>query len=388
MWALLFTLLSLVYTLQAIRVAFRLAHTWHDFWDDRFTPEEQQLAQQVGFFLIIPFGVLLHEFGHAVATWMVGGQVAKLRWFLFWGYVEPVGTFTPAQQWWIALSGNLVSVLFGFALLAPGYRGRGWRRVIRYLLLETGYFQTMYALVGYPLLSFIGFVGDWVVIYDFKHTPVLSALTALVHLAVLLAVWAWWNSPRMKELRFLLAHGDGEEWQQLRRAVREHPLDVDAYLAMADYYAQRGDLSLAEGLLHKAIDRVGKQARVALRLGRYALAQGNTPLSLQWLSEAVNSGELPPSEAGEAHALLGIALVQEGRSQEALDMFAHVPPQLLQNPTVLYWRGVARRNVGDTQEALADLQALVRQAPDNSLARQAQAIVQELRSSEDETSTR
>src|SRR5688572_25246786 len=63
--------------------------------------------------LLIPIGVLLHELGHALATWQVGGQVREFQWRVFWGYIVPEGSFSPTEDWWISLSGNLVSVALG-----------------------------------------------------------------------------------------------------------------------------------------------------------------------------------------------------------------------------------------------------------------------------------
>lgn len=382
MWGLLFTLISLVYTVQAVRVAYTLVRTWRQFWDDNFTPEEQRLAQQVGFFLIIPFGVLLHEFGHAVATWMVGGQVAKLRWFLFWGYVVPVGHFTPAQDWWIALSGNLVSVLFGFALLALGYWGRGWRRVLRYVLLDTGYFQTMYALVGYPLLSFIGFVGDWVIIYDFKRTPTLSALTGIVHLVVLLAVWAWWRSPRVRYLRYTLVTGKGNDVQALQQRIASQPDDVQAYVELAETFLAHGEDSLAEQTVQEAVRRGLTHPLLDLVLGRTALARGNVVRAIEAFHQALEGG-LPAEREAEAWATLGTLLVHEGKHREALEAFSHVSGPLANSPNVLYYRALARRAVGDTLGAVEDLrrvQALILD-PGNSLVQKAGMLLDELEKS-------
>lgn len=190
-WMLISALFTIVYIFRAARVLYILIREWSSFWKPPLTPYKRRLAQEAGFFLIIPLGVLLHEVGHAVATWMVGGRVVRFRWYLFWGYVVPVGHFTPAQDWWIALSGNLVSVLFGWMLLWLGSRVSRRKEVLRYLLLTTGEFQVYYALIGYPLLSFAGLVGDWIIIYRFSVTPVLSALTALFHIGALLLTRRW-----------------------------------------------------------------------------------------------------------------------------------------------------------------------------------------------------
>lgn len=191
--ALLFDLVALLYGLQTIRVIVTLARRWAAFWDTLFTPEDARLAQEIGFFVFIPVGVFLHEVGHWVAARQAGAWHIEFHYRLFWGYVAYVGEMSPTEVWWIALSGNLVSVLFGVGLLLAGYYGRFCPFPARYTLLYGGRVQTVYALVGYPLLSFAGFEGDWQTIYAFQRTPVLSTLTLLVHIALLIGGITWWR---------------------------------------------------------------------------------------------------------------------------------------------------------------------------------------------------
>lgn len=373
-----FDLLSLVYGLQSVRVVITLVRTWRSFWDHELTPADRQLVPQVSFFLIIPLGVLLHEFGHAIATRMVGGEVLKFQWRLFWGYVVPAGDFTSAQDWWISLSGNLISVLFGLVLVAGGYFGRGLRRPLRYLLLDAGRFQTLYALVGYPLLSFIGFMGDWVSIYDFGRTPMLSTLTAIVHLAVLGGFWSWWRSAAVQERVFALAHNAEGVLARFRRAIAAAPEQVETHLALAEYFVGHGAVDLAEATLRKALRQCGEDGRVYLALGRCALLRGRHPPALEFLQRGLEVGVRDPRDEVQLWANLGIALVNEGRSREALDAFARVGRELTDDPVVRYWRGVARRNVGDVEAARADFEALTRVLPaDHPLAGRARGYLEE-----------
>ena len=198
MLPLLFDLFALLYAIQSVRTVIALVRHWHAFWDPLFTPQDARLAQEVGFFLIIPIGVFLHEVGHYVAAQMVGARVLGFHYRLFWGYVSYEGYLTPLADWWIALSGNLVSVLFGLALLAAGYWGRRWRLPLRYTLLYAGQIESAFALIAYPLFSFSGvFEGDWVTIYNFNTTPVVSTLTLLVHLGLVLTLLTWWREKRL-----------------------------------------------------------------------------------------------------------------------------------------------------------------------------------------------
>src|SRR5438445_811720 len=100
-----------------VATLYMLVRRWSQFWREPLDANSRQLAVQVAFFLIVPVGVLLHEAGHAVATWSVGGHVVQFSWRVYWGFVVPEGRFTAADVWWIALSGNLVSIFFGLAML-------------------------------------------------------------------------------------------------------------------------------------------------------------------------------------------------------------------------------------------------------------------------------
>ena len=362
MWPTLFDLFSLLYAVLGIRTLVQLIRQWRAFWDDTLTPEEQRLAQSVGFFFIIPLGVLLHEYGHLVATRMVGGRVVEFQWRLFWGYVVPVGDFSPAQDWWIALSGNLVSVLFGLVLLATGYWGRRFHHTLRYLLLQTGYFQVMYALVGYPVLSLLGFVGDWIVIYDFRATPVLSAATAVVHLIILVGVWKWWKSRPVQLCLYRLTKGgrEDEELAALERAVEERPDDVLAYVQLADAYAERSAWNLVEQTVREALRKGLEHPHLYMLLGYRWLGKGRLNKGREAFQRALDLGA-SRDEADSAWLNLGIVLVNEGKYREALYALNQVRGSVRETRMYLYLCGLAKRNLGDREGAIADLEAALQQ---------------------------
>ncbi len=190
----LFNLLSLLYGIQTIRVLITLKRRWTSFWDPTFTPADWRLAQELGVFVFIPIGVFWHEVGHWWAARQAGLTNVEFHYRLFWGYVAYAGTVPPLTEWWIALAGNIVSVAFGFALALWGYYGRTLPLPARYTLLYAGQVQTIYALVGYPLLSFAGFEGDWVTIYAFDRTPWLSTIALIGHLVLLFGSLTWWRT--------------------------------------------------------------------------------------------------------------------------------------------------------------------------------------------------
>lgn len=181
-----FDIISVFYCILAVGVVRRLIKNRESFWDDYITPQDRRLVTEVSFFIFIPIGVLLHELGHALATWHFGGTVVDFEWRIFWGYIIPEGVFTPVQRWWISLSGNLVSVLIG---IIPLFIVKTVRKpVIREILLYFAKIEIIYSLIFYPAFSFVGYMGDWVRIYNFSIKP-YAQITLAVHIVLLLLLW-------------------------------------------------------------------------------------------------------------------------------------------------------------------------------------------------------
>ena len=101
-----------------------------------------------------------------------GGQVAEFHYRAFWGYVVPIGSFTAAQSWFIAIAGTLASLAFG--LFVWWVFRRASSSTLRYFGLRAFRFQVYFSLIYYPLFTLLGFDGDWRTIYDFSATPLLS----------------------------------------------------------------------------------------------------------------------------------------------------------------------------------------------------------------------
>jgi len=181
-----FDLISIFYCIIAIGVIRRLIKNWKAFWDDIVTPLDKRLVTEVAFFILIPIGVLLHELGHAVATWQFGGTVVDFEWRIFWGYIISQGDFTTVQRWWISFSGNLVSILIGIIPLF--FISRVRKPIIKELLLYFARLELVFSLIVYPLFSFVGFGGDWVRIYNFSVNP-YAQITLALHILILLILW-------------------------------------------------------------------------------------------------------------------------------------------------------------------------------------------------------
>ena len=197
-----FTPLSLIYLFGAGYTVFQMAKGWRQLRSGRLTPANRRLASGIAFFLLVPVGVLLHEWGHMLAAWSTGGTVLGLHYFLYWGYVEYIPSSPdPLQAWWVSLAGNLVTYLLGVACLATALLWRGLAPVLRSILLILGILELAQTLIFYPLLSLDpGFSGDWDTIYSFD-APVASTLTLVVHIASLVGmVWLFRKNETVSEL--------------------------------------------------------------------------------------------------------------------------------------------------------------------------------------------
>lgn len=178
-------LISIFYVLISIRVVRDIIRNRNSLMDDYVSTSDRRIVTQAAFFFLIPLGVLLHELGHAIATWNFGGKVAEFEWRIFWGYILPEGNFTPVQRWWISFSGNLVSIMLG--LIPIPFIKLIKKPIFRELTSSFVKLELVYSLICYPLFSFVA-VGDWVRIYDFNISP-YAQLTLALHLILLAILW-------------------------------------------------------------------------------------------------------------------------------------------------------------------------------------------------------
>ena len=170
---------------------------WGAFWDDSVTAYDEFLVQRLAMFILIPVGVFFHELGHTLATWQVGGQVREFQWRIFWGYIVPVGNFSASDSWWISLSGNVVSITIGLLAIPAIFFVK--KQIIKELLYVFAIVEIVYALVVYPIWSFVTQRGDWIKIYDFSVKP-YAQLTLLVHLTLVFGLWY------LRRSRWILDH--------------------------------------------------------------------------------------------------------------------------------------------------------------------------------------
>jgi hypothetical protein len=365
-----FGLVDVIFGLAALLTVVAVVRSWSSFWDSDLTATDKRLATQAAIFLVPPIVVLIHELGHVAAVLAVGARVLDFHYGLFEGSVAVGGVLTPAQDWFVAVAGNVAGAGVGLAMAVVGVRGLRLRPALRYVLLLGGVLQVAWALIGYPLLSLSSNWGDWIVVYDFHATPVISAATLAVHVGALCVLWRWWRGSVRRTL-FAVGSGAGDELARLQQAVAARPDDADGWLQLANLYARHGDLGLARSTLaDAAAGPAGSSPRVHLARARLAVVER------QWTSAVVAADEglrtAGPGDADVAQRLWanqGLALASMERPANALAAFGHLEPPVVDDARVRYGRGLARLGAGDTAGGRADLEAVVGALPDGNLLR-------------------
>ncbi|MBE9078199.1 M50 family metallopeptidase [Romeria aff. gracilis LEGE 07310] len=254
-------LTALIAGLICVQTLWQLSQNWSKFWDDPVTPEDQQLAQRLAIFALVPIGVLLHEIGHCLATWQVGGTVIAFQWRFYWGYIIPSGSFSPVEQWWIAFSGNLVSILLG--LVAIPFIPLVRKRIVGELLYFFALVELIYALIGYPLLSLSIRGGDWVQIYNFDVQP-YATITLIGHVGLLWGLWQLYHSRRAIRWRLDRNASTLDEWEMLEANAAEHPNQLQPQLELAYFLIQHSEMREARQVSRKIYRLAPEDERVKI----------------------------------------------------------------------------------------------------------------------------
>ena len=333
-------LVSLLYGACAVVTIVVLVRRGRQYWRGNLGPADTNLAWAAGFFLCIPIGVFLHELGHAVATWSVGGEVAQLSWRVYWGFVVPVGAFTALEAWWISLSGNLVSVLVGVVLLWIAARDWHLRPAVGYLLFAAGELQVIWALIGYPLLTAGGYgvygSSDWRTIYDFSATPVASGATLLVHIGLVAGLilgrhWLAWTA-------WQIAHGNLAQVSRLRTAIVEDPTDIAARRRLTELLLEAHQHRKAAEVAAAGLQACGEDPYLYAALAVALIRQERFHEALGPLRRADEIFHKSREVRQWVRSSLGIALTATGHTAEALDVFASLDEAAAADPAVRVWR--------------------------------------------------
>ncbi len=388
----LFDLLSVFYVFIGIRAIATLIRQRRAFTDDELTAFDRRLASELAFFVFVPIGVFLHELGHAAATYQVGGTIDWLNggfhYALFWGYVIPRGDFSLVQEWWIALSGNLVSIVYGLLPLAllPLTR-KAW---IKYTILSFVRIQLGWSLIGYPLITLTGIDSDWRTIYS-TRTLYLSAAVFVVHVSLVAGLWLLNRSRRVKRWEVSLYAGAGARLDALDAAVDTHfdkksrsvglgdhpvsPAALEALVARGNFYASNDHFDLALGDYRAALQADPQNVRAQFNIGHLLLIRKNYAAAEKHF-RAVLHAENDPEIGGRAHYGLGVCLYHRGKMAEAIQEFDQAILRVPEAPQFYYWRGLARRVRHEDQAAREDFRraAVLAGESNPELAQEARAM--------------
>ncbi len=192
-----FSSLTIIYMFAGAFTLYQVVKSWRGFRAGALTAHNRQLSGGVAFFLLVPIGVLLHEFGHMLAAWSTHSQVLGLHYFFYWGYVEYIpSSNSPLLDWYVALAGNFVSYVLGIACLAVAATWSSLRPALRFTIMQLGVLELIQTLIFYPLISIAdpNFHGDWDSIYSFQ-APIASWATLVVHIVSLVGfvLFMRWN---------------------------------------------------------------------------------------------------------------------------------------------------------------------------------------------------
>lgn len=368
-----FNLLSLFYLFRAAQVVMEVWRKWDTLWQEPLTRQKWGLANRASFFISVPPAVLLHEFGHALAVWLFGGQVVQFAYRVFWGFVVPAGTFTAAEDWFISLAGTLGNLFFGVVVWLLLRRSRS--STMRYFGLQTFHFQLYFAFVYYPIFTPLLGVGDWFTIYNFEATPILSGITAVFHVAILLGFWQAWRQGWFE----LPTHETVEAQQQFAQRAAQaqaNPQDLQAQLLYAAGLRRGLATRKAQWLLQRLAADFPDAGAVWIQLaalGRRADGAVTKQGAMQ-AEKALALGLPRPESRLFAHLLLGQYALALEKTETAVSHLTHAiaeanqlppsPGQQQQLAELHCLRAQAHRRLEQFEAGLADVETAVSNTPD------------------------
>ncbi len=265
-----FGILSLIYIVIGFQVVYQLVRSWRPTWDTHFTQQDRALVDKAAFFVLVPVSVALHELGHAVAIWSMGGEVVDFGFYGFAGYVSYYpGLFTDVQQTLIAAAGSFVNLVlcllaFGVALLwKPPLRSS-----VNELLLQFAFLSGINAFVVYPLLDLAsGLNGDWKQMYA-SGVPWLTGVIIAVQVGAL--AFGYWLATDRRPKALMAA-----------RTAVPHGFERGTFGGIQPGKVDPITLTPVERTLQDATDRVasGWPQPVRQTMQRF---DGGTAIVLEW----------------------------------------------------------------------------------------------------------
>lgn len=265
-----FILISLFYAVIGIRVVVQIVQRRREIFDTNFTPFDRSMVDQAAFFILVPISVALHEFGHAVTIWLLGGQVVDFGFYGFAGFVSFYpGEFTASQRILIAAAGSIVNlVLILIALAVVFLKKPPLRAPYNELLLQFAFISGINAFIFYPILDVVSnFNGDWRQMYD-GGVPTLSIAIGVIHIGIIGGGFLLSRNPRVKARTAILTDVPPGFERGMLGGTQPSKLDVST-------------LSPAERTLREAAERVsgGWDTKVETGVQRF---NGGSAVTLAW----------------------------------------------------------------------------------------------------------
>lgn len=212
-----------------------------EIFDDNLTVSDRQVLKSMTACMLVPLAVLLHECGHMLAIYWAGGAVKELQYGVYWGFVIPIGTFTPFQDLVIDAAGSAMDLLIALIALIVALVARS--PAIVALGVYTSMYQIFSSFLGYPLASGTGIFksstgsnGDWLNMYTSPLREYVAVIV-LVQICVL-ALFFWFSNGSKPRLWYNCKTRPKwcKEYRAALKRAQEEPNEVN-YLTLAwSYY--------------------------------------------------------------------------------------------------------------------------------------------------------
>ncbi len=375
----LFNIISLFYVFKGLQIAIKVGREFSSLRQEPLTPAKKNLAESASFFLAVPPAVALHEFFHALATWAFDGKIVDFGYGVFWGYVVPVGDFSAGQDWFISLAGTLGNLVFGAGLWFILRSNRS--STFRYFGLRAFRFQIYFALLYYPILSiFIPNGADWRVIYDFRATPILCGITAVIHLPILYLFWKADRNGRFEQPAFSTIEAQ-KQFEYVEQTAVSSPSNIEIQHQYIDILRRSGMNNKAEQQAKQLLQEHPNDSIAHLQLALLLRDKnrGINKESYTHAQKALTEG-ITPKQAKFAHLLVGQYYLTVNKAEEtisemdkALALAEKVESSPSERAALLLLRSKAHRHHNQLMQAQQDIEtvtAIAQQLGDNKLLSQ------------------
>ena len=380
----LFYALSLMQAYRALKLAGLLRREWDSIKQEPLTSRKWGLAEQAAFYLAVPPAVLVHELFHAIPIYAWGGRVVNCGYGFYWGFVQPDRFFPAGQEWFIALAGTLGSLLIG--LLYWLLSAQQQNRTLRFFGLRAFRFQLYFSLLIYPIFTAFTFIGDWRTIYNFAETPLLSGVTAVIHLT-LLALYFWADRSGRFEMVAHESMAEQEMFAQLTGQATLNPQDATIQLQFIEALQRGRATNRAKQQLKQFLQQNDSSGEAHLMQALIELENKQTipKTAVTHSQRALQLGIKDSQQQAVAHHILGQYYLNKEAYTEAIQSFTQITalsqPESNQIRLVEAYRGrsVAYRRQTQYDLAYQDVQQAVKIAQKLGNNDQVQSLHNELK---------